>query len=429
MTRLLAGAVVPLPYGHGSLSLTLPVAADLIEPKPPKFADDNGALLSALRRPIATRPLRESVTAGASIGISICDVTRPFPASRVLPVLLSELQDARAGQVTLYIATGTHRRCTPEELEKMLGVETMSRCEIVQHDAFDATRHRRVGVVIGSSTPAMVESRFLDEDIRITTGFIEPHFFAGFSGGPKMVAPGLAAIETVLELHSAARIGHPGASWGITLGNPIHDAVRAIATMVGVDFNLDVTLDADAHITEVFAGDLFESHFVGCREVGKAARVEVRAPYDIVVTTNSGYPLDQNLYQCVKGMSAAARIVRSGGTIIIAAECADGMPAHGRYRELLATSPNPESFLKALRHMATPEHDQWQVQVQAQVQRKARVLVFSTGLTQAQIRAAWLEPIDDIASTLAALTDGSRKRVALLPQGPQTMPVVRAAEI
>jgi nickel-dependent lactate racemase len=273
----------------------------------------------------------------------------------------------------------------------------------------------------------MVEGQFLDEDIRITTGFIEPHFFAGFSGGPKMVAPGLAAIESVLELHSAARISHPDARWGITIGNPIHDAVRAIAAAVGIDFNLDVTLDPDGRITGVFAGDLFESHAAGCSEAGETARVEVRKPYDIVVTTNSGYPLDQNLYQSVKGMSAAAQIVRQGGTIIIAAECADGMPAHGRYGELLATSPDPDTFLTALAGMAAPEHDQWQVQIQAQVQRKARVLVFSTGLSDAQIRSAWLEPIDDIASTLASLTNGSKRTVALLPQGPQTMPVVRAA--
>jgi nickel-dependent lactate racemase len=306
----------------------------------------------------------------------------------------------------------------------MLGLETMRRCEVVQHDAFDVARHRKIGLVIDSPTPAMVESGFLDEDIRITTGFIEPHFFAGFSGGPKMVAPGLAAIETVLELHSAARIGHPNARWGVTHGNPVHDAVRAIAATVGVDFNLDVTLNPGGHITGVFAGDLFESHLEGCREAKNSATVEVQRLYDVVVTTNSGYPLDQNLYQSVKGMSAASQIVRKGGTIIIAAECADGMPAHGRYRELLATSPNPESFLKALADTSTPEHDQWQVQVQAQVQRKARVLVFSNGLSQAEIRSAWLEPIDDIAATLAQLTDRSKLTVAVLPQGPQTMPIV-----
>jgi nickel-dependent lactate racemase len=310
----------------------------------------------------------------------------------------------------------------------MLGAETKKRCTVVQHDAFDVTRHRKIGSVIGSSTPAMVESAFLNETVRITTGFIEPHFFAGFSGGPKMVAPGLAAIETVLELHSAARIGHPNARWGVTQGNPVHDAIRAIAVSARIDFNLDVTLEPGGQITGVFAGELFESHSAGCREAEETATVEVPRPYDVVVTTNSGYPLDQNLYQCVKGMSAAAQIVRKGGTIIMAAECADGMPAHGRYRELLAASPNPQRFLKTLEDNPTQEHDQWQAQVQAQVQRKARVLVKSIGLSDAEIRSAWLEPIEDIATTLVALTSGSKRTVALLPQGPQTMPLARAAE-
>jgi nickel-dependent lactate racemase len=425
----MAGEVVQLPYGHSTQDLALPGPADLIEPKRRNaLPDETTALVAALSRPIASRPLRDLIPPGATVGISVCDVTRPFPASRVLPVLLTELESAGAGRVTVYIATGTHRRCTPAELERMLGAATLKRCVIVQHDAFDVTRHRKIGSVIDSSTPAMVESRFLDENVRITTGFIEPHFFAGFSGGPKMVAPGLAAIETVLELHSAARIGHPDARWGVIHGNPVHDAVRAIAAAARIDFNLDVTLEPGGQITGVFAGELFESHSAGCREVEQAAKLEVSRPYDIVVTTNSGYPLDQNLYQCVKGMSAAAQIVRNGGTIIIAAECTDGMPAHGRYRELLAASPNPESFLRTLARMTVPEHDQWQTQVQAQVQRKARVLVFSGGLSEAEIRSAWLEPIEDIGATLAALTNGVERTVALLPQGPQTMPAVRAAD-
>jgi nickel-dependent lactate racemase len=262
--------------------------------------------------------------------------------------------------------------------------------------------------------------------VRITTGFIEPHFFAGFSGGPKMVAPGLAAVETVLDLHSAARIGDPCATWGIINGNPVHDAVRAIAAQVGVAFNLDVTLNREHRVTNVFAGELFASHAAGCAFARETAMVGVPAPYDVVLTTNSGYPLDQNLYQSVKGMSAAAQIVRPGGSIVIASECSDGLPAHGGYAELLRTGGDPELFLRQLSAPGFSVHDQWQVQLQAQIQRKARVYVKADGLAPDQLRAAWLEPIDDVARGVASqlATAGPGARLAVLPQGPQTIPYV-----
>jgi nickel-dependent lactate racemase len=281
---------------------------------------------------------------------------------------------------------------------------------------------------MGSSTPVLVEAAFLDQAVRITTGFIEPHFFAGFSGGPKMVAPGLAAIETVLELHSARRIGDACATWGITAGNPVHDAVRDIAGQVGVSFNLDVTLNREHAITNVFSGELFASHAAGCRFARETAMVAVSQPYDVVLTTNSGYPLDQNLYQTVKGMSAAAQIVKPGGTIIVASECSDGMPAHGQYRQLLREASGPTAFLDRLSQPGFSIHDQWQVQVQAQIQRRARVYVHATGLSAAQVRDAWLEPIDDVQACVQAQVKaaGTNARLAVLPQGPQTIPYVSA---
>jgi nickel-dependent lactate racemase len=210
-----------------------------------------------------------------------------------------------------------------------------------------------------------------------------------------MVAPGLAALETVLELHSAARIGHPKATWGITEGNPVHDGVRAIAARAGITFNLDVTLNRDHAITNVFAGELFASHARGCEFARATAMVRVEAPYDVVVTTNSGYPLDQNLYQTVKGISAAAQIVKPGGSIVVASECSDGLPEHGGYKELLRQADGPEAFLAGLARAGVAVHDQWQVQVQALIQRRARVFV--------------------------------KAELAVLPQGPQTIPYVGPA--
>src|ERR1051326_7456669 len=337
---------VQLAYGRTGLGLEVDQAGDVIEPRYLRgLPDEAAAIRQALRAPTSGRPLCELVPRGASVGISVCDVTRPFPGRRILPVLFHELHACGAGQISVFIATGTHRACAPTELEQMLGRDVLDSCRLVQHDAFDRGRHRRVGTVLGTTTPALVEGEFLDQTVRITTGFIEPHFFAGFSGGPKMVAPGLAAIETVLDLHSATRIGDPCATWGITHGNPVHDAVRAIAAEVGVTFNLDVTLNRDHAITRVFSGELLASHAAGCAFARETAMAPVPDPYEVVLTTNSGYPLDQNLYQTVKGISAAAQIVKAGGSIVIASECSDGLPAHGGYKDLLRQAVDADAFL------------------------------------------------------------------------------------
>lgn len=419
---------IELAYGRTGLSVELDTDAEVIEPRYlPGLADETQAIRDALIAPSSGAPLRDVVPRGATVGISVCDVTRPFPARRVLPVLLDELRAAGAGPITIFVATGTHRPCTPAELARMLGSEVLASCAVVQHDAFDTARHRQVGAIPGTGTPALIESGFVDQDVRITTGFIEPHFFAGFSGGPKMVAPGLAALETVLDLHSAARIGDPNATWGITAGNPVHDAIRAIAAMVGVSFNLDVTLNRDHQVTNVFAGELFASHAAGCAFARVTAMAAVPTAYEVVLTTNSGYPLDQNLYQSVKGMSAGAQIVKPGGSIIIASECSDGLPAHGGYKDLLREASDPDSFLKQLFTPGFAVHDQWQVQVQAQIQRKARVFVKAAGLSPDAIRGAWFEPIDDVAQCVRQrlATAGAGARLAVLPQGPQTIPYVR----
>jgi nickel-dependent lactate racemase len=242
-----------------------------------------------------------------------------------------------------------------------------------------------------------------------------------------MVAPGLAGLDTVLTLHDAARIADPRATWGITEGNPIHDDVRAIAAMVPPHFSIDVALNRDQQITAVFAGNLFAEHKAACAHVKTTAMRAVPAPFDVVVTTNSGYPLDQNLYQAVKGMSAAAQIVKRGGVIVCAAECRDGLPAHGSYGEVLASQPNPAALLDMIRTPGRPTRpDQWQVQVQAQVQLKAAVHVKTSGLTHTEVRAAHFTPIDDVAGAVhqALARAGAGATLCVLPQGPQTIPYV-----
>jgi nickel-dependent lactate racemase len=415
---------VRLDFGRTGLEIEVPEGVDVLRPRSaPGLADAEAALRAAMRHPSFGAPLAHLVPRGAVVAVSVCDVTRPFPARTVLPVLIDELPGRR---IRLVVATGSHRPCTPEELDAMFGAQILAACELVQHDADDRAAHAQLGTVPGSDVPALVDRAFLEADARITLGFVEPHFFAGFSGGPKMVAPGLAALETIQELHSEPRIGDARATWGVMDGNPVHDPVRAIGERAGVTFALDVALGADKSIAAVFAGDLAREHAAACAHVRETAMVGVSEPYDVVVTTNSGYPLDQNLYQCVKGLKAAAGIVRDGGTVILAAGCEDGLPAHGRYAELLAGSTSPGDFLDRLARGEIRERDQWQVQVQANICDRAQVLAHAPGVSDADLRMAWMTPIDDVGVAVAeALADaGPNARAAVLPEGPQTIAYV-----
>jgi nickel-dependent lactate racemase len=296
---------------------------------------------------------------------------------------------------------------------------------VINHDSRDSSCLAHVGETT-TGVAVSLNRAWINADLRITTGFVEPHFFAGFSGGPKMVAPGLAGLDTVLRLHDARRIGDPNATWGITEGNPIHDDVREIARMTGVHFAVDVTLNREQKITSVFAGDLLAEHRQACAAAKEDAMRQVGAPFDVVLTTNSGYPLDQNLYQAVKGLSAAAKVVKPGGTIICAAECRDGLPAHGAYGQVLASQPSPERLLAMINSPGYSLPDQWQVQIQAQVQMKARVLVKTDGLRPDEVRAAHFEPVEDVSAAVrTALREaGSQATLCVLPQGPQTIPFI-----
>ena len=417
---------VELAYGRVGLTVELPGSATIIEPTfLPGLPDEAAALRQALRSPIGRAPVGQLVGPDDTVAIVVCDITRPMPTSRVLPVLLEELGPLEPERITIFVATGTHRANTPAELDEMLGSSVARRYPIVNHDAFNRDEHEHLGD-LSSGAPILLDHRFLASSVKILTGFIEPHFFAGFSGGPKMVAPGLAALETVLHLHSAPFIGHPSATWGVTVGNPIHDAVREIAARVRPDFTLDVTINKEHRITSVFAGELFEAHRTGCEFVRRTAMQAVDEPFDVVVTTNSGYPLDLNLYQTVKGMSAAAQIVRPGGAIVVASSCWDGLPEHGNYKDLLRMSSSAEDMLRRVEAPGFRMHDQWQGQVQGLIQKKARVFLKSDGLTPAQVREAHLEPIDDVSVTVERLLAeyGPGARLAVLPQGPQTIPYV-----
>jgi nickel-dependent lactate racemase len=352
------------------------------------------------------------------------DITRATPNDRLIPWVLAYLEQhgVQRDQITLLNQLGTHRPNTRAELEKMLTPEVVANYHVLNHEP----ESHEACVALGTTrtgTPAWLNRHAVEADLRILTGFIEPHFFAGFSGGPKALMPGVAHVETVMSNHGAHHIGDPRATFGVCEGNPLWEELRDIALRVGPSFLLNVTLNESRQITGVFAGDLLEAHRAGREFVRTSAMQKVKSPFEVVVTTNSGYPLDMNLYQGVKGMSAAARIVAQGGTIILAAECREGVPAGSALDRLLREARSSEEILTMLSTPGFVRPEQWQAQIQALIQRRARVLVHSA-LPPETLRAAHLEPCVDIAATVQAELArlGPQSRVAVLPQGPLTIP-------
>ncbi len=418
---------IQLDYGTEGLEVDLPDdRTTLIEPAyPPGVSDPEDALRRALAEPIGSVPLSEQVKPGKRVAISVCDGTRPQPRALMLRALFLSMPQVRPEDIVILVATGTHRANTNDELTSMFGAEIMERYRVVNHDARDPSTL----VLAGrgpDDMPVLLRREWVEADLRITTGFVEPHFFAGFSGGPKMVAPGLAGLETTMILHDARRIGHPKATWGVIEGNPVHDDVREIARRTGVDFAFDVTLNGEKEITAAFAGELFAEHSAACATSRREAMREVPSRFDVVVTTNSGFPLDQNLYQAVKGMSAAAQIVKDGGVILCASECRDGLPNHGTYVDLLGRGESPDELLAMIHDPQFAEPDQWQVQIQAQILKRARVLVKTSYLSPEEIRAAHFEPMEDVSEAAREALDkaGPGASLCVLPRGPQTIPYV-----
>ncbi|TVQ27495.1 MAG: nickel-dependent lactate racemase [Spirochaetaceae bacterium] len=399
------------------------------------LADPQAALRSALRDPIASpslhdiaaRALERTSGGRARAGIVFNDISRATPNDVMLPVIIEELRDAgiRDEHITLFNATGTHRENSVDELRMILSDDLVRRYTIVQNDCTAEGVHTEIGTTAAGNR-VKVMTQFLDQDIRIATGFIEPHFFAGFSGGGKAVVPGLAHLETILHNHGPHHMDHPDAIWGKTEGNPLWEDLAEAAALAEPVFLVNVTMTPDQRITAVFTGDRVEAHAAGCRHVARHALVPVDRAFDIVVTSNSGYPLDLNLYQAVKGMSAAGRIVRPGGQIIVAAECWDGLPDHGLFATLVMEAGSADELLDRLRGEDLRVRDAWQAHILALLRTKAEITLVSDRLTTGDIPQAlcgWAPTVED-AIRDAALQMDHTPSICILPDGPLTIPVL-----
>jgi lactate racemase len=418
---------VSLAYGRGLIEVELPAdRTAVIEPThQANLPDEEASLIAALDQPIGSSALGELVSSSSRITIVHTDLTRATPNDRLIPWLLRYLESygARREKITLLNGLGTHRPNTRAELEQMLTRDVVANYRCLNHEPENREAHVQFGTM-KNGAPALINRHLAEADVRIVTGFIEPHFFAGFSGGPKGIMPGVAALETVMSNHGAANIADRNSAFGITIGNPIWEEMRDVALRVGPSFLVNVTLNERREITGIFAGDLMEAHREGIEFVRVSAMQPVDSAFDIVITTNSGYPLDMNLYQGVKGMAAAARIVKEGGTIIIAAECSEGVPDGSPHDRLLRSSASPEDILARLAQPGFVQSEQWQAQIQSLIQRRAEIHLYSA-LPDETVRAAHLIPCRDIAATVASKLRPDT-RIAILPQGPLTIPYLRA---
>ena len=394
------------------------------------LADADGALATALEHPIGSPALGELARGRASAAISVCDITRPAPNRQTLPPILKTLADAGipASRTTILIATGLHRAATAAEIDEIVGPDIARRYAVLNHDARNLDEHRHLGES-RSGTPAYVDRRFVDADLHITLGFIEPHLMLGFSGGRKLIVPGLAAQQTIKTIHSPRFMREPKATEGSIEQNPLHRELCEIAAMARHDFMLDVALARDRSIAGVFAGQAIEAHRRGVEFVSATLLERLDEPVDAVITSAAGYPLDLTFYQAIKGVTAAHHILKPGGRILLVAECSEGAGAP-EFRDMLRSFGTYPAFLDAIRH--TPVIvDQWQLEKLALVAGKHEVLFHVPGL-DAECRKHFGPNVFDSAEAAVSALCGPLKpgaKVAVIPEGPYVLARVAEAAL
>jgi lactate racemase len=379
------------------------------------------ALNAALDQPIGCAPLADLAAGKKTAAISVCDITRPAPNRVTLPPVLERLHAAGIGVegVTILIATGLHRGATDEEIQTIVGAEIAARYRVLSHDAKALAEHRFLGDT-SRGTAVYIDERFMAADLHITLGFVEQHLMAGFSGGRKLIAPGLAAQEAIKQLHSPRFMREPLAREGSIAQNPLHLELMEIARMARHDFMLDVTLTQERKISGVFAGAPIEAHAAGVAFVEQTCLERLEEPVDAVITSAAGYPLDLTFYQIVKGITAAAHIVKPGGRILIVAQCAEGVGS-AEFARRLASLRDFRSFLDEI-GSAPVEVDQWQLEKLALTGEKYELSFFTPGVTRGQLgflgESSFSTLEEAVAATLAGLPDDAR--VAMVPEGPYT---------
>jgi nickel-dependent lactate racemase len=420
-----------LAFGRTGIQVNLPGGYDyrVLEARSATpLAEAAAALEAALDDPVASPPLAALARGKRSAAISVCDITRPAPNRQTLPPVIQRLESAGipSENITILIATGLHRPATAAEIQEIVGPDIAARYRVANHNARELSEHRALGAT-AAGTPVYIDERFVSADLHITLGFIEPHLMLGYSGGRKLVVPGLAAQETIKVLHSPKFMREPLASEGSIENNPLHKELLEIAELARHDFILDVALARDRRIAGVFAGHPVEAHRKGVAFVSRVMLELLEEPVDAVITTSAGSPLDLTFYQSLKGITAAQHILKPGGRILLVAACEEG-PGAPEFRRMLKEFPSDKGFMDAIA-TAPVVVDQWQLEKFALVTAKAKVLFYVPGLPADYYPTLWGRAYPSLDAAAEALFAGLKpgSRVAIIPEGPYVLAKVRAA--
>jgi lactate racemase len=417
---------VRLEYGRTGLEVELPddrPVRTLAYKNAPPLVDPAGEVARVMEHPTGSPPLSQIARGRKDACIVICDITRPVPNEMILTPMLATLEAAGIPRdaVTILVATGLHRPSTPAEHVEMLGQHIVDHYKIVDHRGQDLESHAYLGES-PRGVPIWIDRHYVEADLKITTGLIEPHLMAGFSGGRKLICPGIAALETIKVWHGPDFLEHPQADCGILEGNPVHEENTWIAQKVGCDFIVNTVIDAQRRPLKWVAGDMIAAFHEGVDFVRNVVTDTVPEPVDVVVTSSAGYPLDTTFYQAVKGLTGALPIVKEGGTIILAASLSEGIGSP-QFCRLFEENATLEGFVERILGKDYFVMDQWQLEELAKVRRKAKVKLITDGLPAEAIDRLFVESAPSVEQAVAAsLAEyGPGATLAVIPKGPYVL--------
>jgi lactate racemase len=422
---------IELNYGRGTYLLRLPAAWHITvirKPAMPVVPDPEAAVAAALAGPVGARPLTDEARGSRSACILVCDVTRPVPNRLLLPTIVRQLLDSGldAGKITVLVATGLHRPNEGAELGELIGdAWVLSTVKVVNHFARNDEDHADLGRT-RRGTVVKLDRRLVEADLKIATGLVEPHFMAGYSGGRKVVVPGVAHKDTITTLHNARFMSHPRTDNCILDGNPLHEEQLEIVRMLGEVYAVNTVIDEDRDLVHVNFGEVVASHLAAVAFVAESTRVPVGRRFATILTSAAGHPLDKTYYQTVKGMVTPLDILEPGGTLIVASACSEGFgSAEFRAAQQRLQSLGPDAFLQTLLAKAFADVDEWQTEMQLKSMRAGHVQLYTTGLDDEEKRLTGVETIDSVdAAVAAALARAGDRDLAVIPEGPYVVPVV-----
>jgi len=426
------GERVHLRYGQTGLDVRLPAHAQptlIGKHKLPKLADPHAAVRAALDQPVDARPLAELARGRTSACILICDITRPVPNRLFLRPMIEQLIAAGvpAHRITVLVATGLHRPNEGDELAEVVGDPwVFANVKVENHFARDDAAHVDFGHTATRGTPVKLDRRFVEADVRIATGLVEPHFMAGYSGGRKVIAPGVAHADTIRTFHSARFMEDPFAVQCNLARNPLHEEQLEIVRMLGEVYALNTVIDDDRDLVHVNFGEVIASHLVAVEFVAESIRVPVGRRFKTVLTSAAGHPLDKTYYQTVKGMVTPLDILEPGGTLLVASACSEGFgsPEFRDAQQRMCTL-GPDAFLQSLLAKRFADVDEWQTEMQLKSMRVGRVRLYTTGLDENDRALTGIDTVPSIDAALAdALAAAHDASLAVIPEGPYVVPVV-----